>query len=193
MIYAVSGILEKKEANKAVINNNGVCFEVIISVNAFSKLPELNKKVTLFTHLIFKEDLIALFGFYSEEEKNMFLLLNKVSKIGPKLAIAILSGISTEDLKKTIVNAEVGVLSSIPGIGKKTAERIVLELKDKFKDDSIVSSSGDKADYYHQDVISALINLGYKRQSAESIVKKLSKDYNNFENLLKASLKALVK
>ncbi len=193
MIYSITGILEKKEANKAVINNNGVCFEVIISVNAFSKLPEINEKVTLFTHLIFKEDLIALFGFHSEEEKNMFLLLNKVSKIGPKLAIAILSGISTEDLRKTIVNDEVGVLSSIPGIGKKTAERIVLELKDKFKDNSIVSSLGDKTYYYHQDVISALINLGYKRQSAESIVKKLSKDYNNFEDLLKASLKALVK
>jgi Holliday junction DNA helicase RuvA len=191
MIYSITGLLESKEANKAIVNTNGISYELIISVNTFSKLPDLKQEIVIYTHPIFKEDMIALFGFSSIEEKNMFLLLNKVSKIGPKLAIAILSGISTEDLKKTIINSDINLLSSIPGIGKKTAERIVLELKDKFKDEIFVSGGSNTS--YFQDVVSALVNLGYKKQAAESIVKKLSKDYTEFEPLLKACLKMLVK
>lgn len=195
MIYSVNGILIEKNPNIAIVDVGGVSFEVIISVNTFSTLPETGQKVLLYTHMVLKEDMAALFGFNELLEKKLYLMLNKVSKVGPKLAIAILSGIDANGLKRAISESDVNALSAVPGIGKKTAERIILELKDKF-DDIIVTESMNQSDNqsdFQNDVLSALVNLGYKRLECMSTVRKFATEFNNFESLLKHCLKVLGK
>jgi len=192
LIYKIKGILLEKNPGKAVVETDSVALECFISINTFSKLPNIGEKVSLFTHLIIKEELVALYGFENIEEKNVFLLLNKVSKIGPKLALSILSGIEFNDLKEVIASKNILKLSSIPGIGKKTAERIILELKDSF-----VAEKVDSSDMYDnnafEDVLSALVNLGYKKVDCVNVIKKVGKPDSSFEELLKNSLKELAK
>jgi Holliday junction DNA helicase RuvA len=192
LIYRVKGLLIEKTPNTAVIDVGGVAFETVISVNTFSELPETGNEVTLYTHLVLKEDMAALFGFYDLLEKKLYLMLNKVSKVGPKLAIAILSGIDAKGLKRVITESDVQALSSVPGIGKKTAERIILELKDKF-DEEIITDHVEEENNFKNDVLSALVNLGYKKQECTLAIRKFSSDFNDFESLLKQCLKVLGK
>jgi Holliday junction DNA helicase RuvA len=192
LIYRVKGLLIEKTPNTAVIDVGGVAFETVISVNTFSELPETGNEVTLYTHLVLKEDMAALFGFYDLLEKKLYLMLNKVSKVGPKLAIAILSGIDAKGLKRVITESDVQALSSVPGIGKKTAERIILELKDKF-DEEIITDHVEEENNFKNDVLSALVNLGYKKQECTLAIRKFSSDFNDFEPLLKQCLKVLGK
>lgn len=170
------------------METGGVGYEVNIGLNTFSELPEPGTEIKLYTHMTIKEDGIFIYGFLSEQEKKIFLLLNTVSKVGPKLALSILSGISTEKLKTAILNNDYPLLSSIPGIGQKTAERIILELKDKF--DEVFEPKVTESSFV-EDVLSALTNLGYKKQDCRNIVQKKSAEFNDFESLLKESLKQL--
>jgi Holliday junction DNA helicase RuvA len=188
MLYSIKGILILREPAKAVIEAGGIGYEIHIALNTFSALPETGSEIKLYTHLVTREDGMFLYGFMHEQEKRIFLLLNTVSKVGPKLALAILSGISTNKLKDAIITNDYQLISTIPGIGRKTAERIVLELKDKFDE---VFDQPVQEDSNIEDVLSALANLGYKKQDCKAIVKKLSNEFSDFESLLKESLKQL--
>jgi len=192
LIYRVKGVLLEKTPGKAVVETGNIAVECAISVNTFSKLPNIGEEVSLYTHLIVKEELVALYGFKNVEEKKVFLLLNKVSKVGPKLALSILSGIDFNELKEVIASKNILKLSSIPGIGKKTAERIILELKDSFEMEKTVDSQIHDNNAF-EDVLSALVNLGYKKADCINIIKKVGKPDSSFEELLKNSLKELAK
>lgn len=190
MIYKIKGVLIFKSPNLAVIDTGNIAIEVNVSVYTYTKLPEVGKIAELYTHLIVKEDAISLCGFYNLEEKEVFIKLNKVSKIGPKSALVILSGIFYEELKKVISNQDIQKLSSIPGIGKKTAERIVLELKDSFEDD-FFEKGVEGASKLYDDVLSALINLGYRKGECIDIINSAINTEKTFEGLLKECLKKL--
>lgn len=192
LIYKIKGVLEEKNPGYAIVDTGNISFECLISVNCYTKLPNIGERVELFTHLVIKEDFTAIYGFSSMEEKRFFHLLNKVSKIGPKLAISILSGVSPTELKNAILNNDLLKLSSVPGIGRKTAERIVLELKDSFKNEAIEEvytvSSG-----IVEDILSALVNLGYKKNECIEAVKKIPQELLTFEKGFKEALKILSK
>ena len=192
MIYKIKGVLEKKDPGRVIVNTGNISFECFISVNCYTKLPNEGASIELFTHIIIKEDLTAIYGFYSSEEKRFFHLLNKVSKIGPKLALSVLSGITPEELKNAILNNDLIKLSSIPGIGRKTAERIVLELKDSFKNEAFQNTT-TISNSMLEDIISALVNLGYKSQECINAVKKIPQENITFENGFKEALKILSK
>lgn len=191
MLYKVKGILLEKTPNKIVLDINGIAIELTISLNTYVSLPEYNSSVELFTSLYIREDTLILYGFNDIEEKKMFHLLNKVSSIGPTLAINILSGIKPTELKKAILNADKNALYGIPKVGKKTAERIILELKDKFGKDHEIGSSEVKSE--NEDVLSALINLGYKRNEVLDILKTVPQEINKFEDMIRFCLKKFSK
>jgi Holliday junction DNA helicase RuvA len=191
MFYKVKGTLLEKTPNKVIIDINGIALELTISLNTYMSIPEHNSNVELFTSLFIRDDGLILFGFNDIEEKKMFHLLNKVSSIGPSLAINILSGIKPVDLKKAIINGDKGALCGIPKVGKKTADRIILELKDKFGKDHEVEISDVKSD--NEDVLSALINLGYKRNEILNILKTVPQEINKFEDIIRYCLKKFSK
>jgi Holliday junction DNA helicase RuvA len=191
MLYKVKGILLEKTPNKIILDINGIAIELTISLNTYVSLPEHNSSVELFTSLFIREDALILFGFNDIEEKKMFHLLNKVSSIGPTLAINILSGIKPTELKKAILNGDRTALCGIPKVGKKTADRIILELKDKFGKDHEIGSSEVKNE--NEDVLSALINLGYKRNEILDILKTVPQEVNKFEDMIRFCLKKFSK
>lgn len=192
MIYKIKGVLEEKNPGYAIIDTGNICFECLISVNCYTNLPNIGESVELFTHLVIKEDFTAIYGFSSMQEKRFFHLLNKVSKIGPKLAISILSGVSPAELKNAIINNNLVKLSSIPGIGRKTAERIVLELKDSFKNE-VLEEVGTVTSVVAEDIVSALVNLGYKKNECINALKKIPQESLTFEKGFKEILNILSK
>jgi Holliday junction DNA helicase RuvA len=189
MIYSVRGILVEKSVNSAVVDTGSVAFEMGISAVTYHQLPETGGKVHLFTHFVMREDGVHLYGFSKMEEKKLFLLLITISKIGPKLALAILSGMDVNKFMNAVMNSEIGLISTIPGIGKKTAERIIVELRDKFGQLAADAPAG--ASSGSEDVVSALLNLGYTRADCQKAVNQVYKTDMNFESLFKAALKEL--
>jgi Holliday junction DNA helicase RuvA len=177
MIAWLSGRLRHKAADYLIIDVSGVGYQVFVPLSTYSAIPDDGEDVSLHIHTHLREDSLSLFGFVTEVEKNMFLLLLGVSGIGPKLALAILSSLSVQDLSRAIQTSDDSLLGTIPGIGKKTAARMVLELKDKMK--LIMPmipaplSDADSVTDDVKDVISALMNLGYKKPQAEEAVKKI--------------------
>ena len=166
MIAHLRGRLIAKHPNQAIVEAGGVGYDVVISVPTFSDLPAIGSEVALHVHTHVREDALALFGFLRAEEKQLFEKLIGVSGIGPKLAITILSGMPADAMVAAIRGNDVARLTRIPGIGKKTAERMVLELRDKlaaFAEAPAAVASGG----IDEDVISALLNLGYQRPAAE--------------------------
>jgi holliday junction DNA helicase RuvA len=178
MIASLRGVLLEKHPNQAIVETGGVGYDVTIPVSTFSHLPDSGAAVTLRIHTHVREDAIALFGFLTQDEKAIFEKLIGVSGIGPKLAVTILSGLAAPDLINAIRRGEVERLVRIPGIGKKTAERMVLELRDKLPaitGEEVAAGSTPAADALSpvdQDVLSALMNLGCTRPHAESAVRK---------------------
>jgi Holliday junction DNA helicase RuvA len=166
MIAHLRGRLVAKHPNQAIVECGGVGYDVTITVPTFTDLPEAGSETALHIHTHVREDQIALFGFLRAEEKRLFEKLLIVSGIGPKLAVTILSGMPVADLVGSIRGSDVARLTKIPGIGKKTAERMVLELKDKL-DEFTAAPPSPKATPVEEDVISALVNLGYQRAPAE--------------------------
>ncbi len=198
MIAHLRGRLLTKAPNQAIVDCNGVGYEVSISVTTFTDLPPENAEVALHIYTNVREDQIALFGFSDRQEKKLFERLISVSGIGPKLAITVLSGISAERLVGAIRGNDLGMLTRIPGIGKKTAERVVLELKDKLEDmvaayaaDSKHVSIGSAG----EDALSALVNLGYARPAAqkaiETIIEKHPELTGDFEGLFRAAMSTI--
>ena len=192
MIALLRGTLLEKHPNQAIVEAGGVGYDLTIPVSTFTALPEVGQEVRLRVHTHVREDALALFGFVSQNEKTLFEKLTSVTGIGPTLAIKILSGLNAPDLIAAIRNAALEQLVRIPGVGKKTAERIVLELRDKLL---LVSAPEGTApqpafDTIETDVLSALLNLGCARPAAENAVRKAKSagGDSKFEPLFRRSL-----
>ena len=192
MIGTISGILLDKTPPLALIDCNGVGYECEVPMSTFYLLPQVGDKVTLLTHFVVREDAQLLFGFGTNQERLMFRQLLKVNGIGAKSALAILSGLSIDELIQAVSLQEAGLLTRVPGIGKKTAERLLLELKDKFTLDSALSIKGSGIISISQDVLNALIALGYNERESLNAVKSL--DINlSVNDGIKQALKYLSK
>lgn len=192
MIAHLRGRLLAKHPNQAIVEVGGVGYDVAISVPTFSDLPGVGSEVSLHVHTHVREDVIALYGFLRPAEKHLFEKLLTVSGIGPKLAITILSGMAAAEMTAAILGNDLGRLTRIPGIGKKTAERLVLELRDKLPPAGgpAVVVSGLSA--VEEDVLSALVNLGYQRAAAERAVAAAGRD-GSFEVMFRKALAGLSK
>jgi Holliday junction DNA helicase RuvA len=193
MIAHLRGKLISRRPNLVIVEAGGVGYDVTLSVPAFSELPSLGSEVAFHIHTHVREDQIALYGFLRPEEKQLFEKLITVSGIGPKLAITILSGMPADDMVNSIRANDVARLTRIPGIGRKTAERMVLELRDKLPpvgaDQLQVMPSLSAT---QEDVLSALLNLGYQRGLAEKALASVAKD-TSFDVMFRASLAAMAK
>lgn len=194
MIAHLRGKLITKHPNQAIVEAAGVGYDVTISVPTFSELPSSGAEVALHIHTHVREDAIALFGFLHPEEKQLFEKLLSVSGIGPKLAITILSGMAAAEMVGAIKGSDVAKLTKIPGIGKKTAERMVLELRDKLKDFGL-QPAAPPASPLEEDVLSALTNLGYQRPLAEKAVATVMRNgaANEFDAMFREALALLSK
>lgn len=168
MIAHIRGTLTHKTAAHVIIDVQGVGYGIVIPLSTFYRLPEAGREVSLNVHTHVKEDAIQLYGFFTPQEKEVFQIMIAVSGIGPRLAINILSGISAEDLGHAISTQNLAKLTAIPGVGKKTAERLVFELRDKLIDIlGKVSAPAASHEPVTDDALSALLNLGYKRAVAQ--------------------------
>lgn len=195
MIGRIAGILLEKNPPQLLVDANGVGYEIAVPMSTFFNLPRIGEKVTLLTHMVVREDAQLLYGFATDGERSAFRTLLKVSGVGPKVALAVLSGLSVNDLAAAVAMQETGRLTNIPGIGKKTAERLLLELKDKFKVDPrlAIGGSGEAAKpTANEDVLNALIGLGYSDKEAIIAVKQLPADVTVSDGI-RLALKALSK
>ena len=191
MIAHLRGKLMQKDPARVVVDVNGVGYEIFIPLTTFTALPETGSEVSIDIHTHVREDIIALYGFSTRRERTIFEKLMTISGIGPKLAVTILSGGSVEELVGAIKRSDLARLTAIPGVGKKTAERIVLELKDKLRDFAeAVQKPGVETD-----VMSALENLGYSRALVESALRRAANGDRDpaFDVLFKRALQILTK
>jgi Holliday junction DNA helicase RuvA len=199
MITFLDGKLTIALPTQAIVEVNGVGYEVFIPLSSYDKLPPVGQAIRILTHLVVREDAHVLYGFMTPPERDLFrLLVNNVSGIGPKLALAVLSGMSVTHFKSAVVNSDVVALSKISGLGKKTAERIVLELKDKVG----VAAAWEAASAAHaptpeleraNEAVLALIALGYKQVEAHRVVRELQQKEGekSSEELVKLALKQM--
>jgi Holliday junction DNA helicase RuvA len=196
MIAHLRGTLLARHPNQVIVEAHGVGYDVTISVPTFSQLPAAGSAVALHVYTHVREDTLALYGFLLLSEKHLFEKLLTVSGIGPKLAITILSGMPVDEMMAAIRGGDVARLTRIPGIGKKTAERMVLELRDKLPSaPGAAEAAAPQATPVEEDVISALVNLGYQRPLAEKALLAARARGNgsagNFESLFREALSAL--
>lgn len=201
MIGRLSGILLEKQPPHLLLDVNGVGYELDAPMSTFYQLPATGEKVSLFTHLVVREDAWLLCGFASQAERRMFRDLIRVNGVGAKLALAILSGINADEFARCIQEGDSSSLVRLPGVGKKTAERLIIEMRDRLKDwdtGSLAASASSRptataANDPGRDAISALVALGYKPQEASRMVSQVSDDeIESSEELIKAALKAAV-
>ena len=195
MIAHLRGTLLAKHPNQAIVETAGVGYDVTISVPTFSDLPAVGSNVALHIHTHVREDMIALYGFLRPSERLLFEKLITVSGIGPKLAITILSGMAADEMVGAIRGNDVTRLIRIPGIGRKTAERMVLELRDKLPETAPTAPAIPTLNAVEEDVLSALINLGYQRAPAEKILAAVVKEGSgkSFDQIFRAVLGRLSK
>lgn len=192
MISSIRGKIIYKSTDYLTIDVNGLGYEVFVPLSTYYDIPEEGGEVSLFIKTIVREDAIHLYGFLNLEDKKFFILLTSVSGIGPKLAMNILSGATAPEIASAISTGNVPMLVAFPGVGKKTAERMVVELKDKLKDITVTAGVAPKAHRTVQDdVVSALVNMGYKQALAEQVVGSTDSMEVDFEKLFKESLKKL--
>jgi len=195
MIAHLRGTVLAKHPNQAIVETHGVGYDVAISVPTFSEMPAAGAEVALHIHTHVREDALSLYGFLRLAEKQLFEKLLTVSGIGPTLAIKILSGMAADEMTGAIRGGDLARLTRIPGIGKKTAERMVLELRDKLRAAGAAEMSATVANPMEEDVISALVNLGYQRAAAEKalLVARTGKSSQNFDVLFREALGSLAK
>jgi holliday junction DNA helicase RuvA len=193
VIAHISGTLAQKIPGEVVIDVAGVGYQIFIPLNVFYRLPEIGAPLSLQIYTHVREDALQLFGFQDLGDKQLFLLLLGVSGIGPKLAVNILSGIASDELSRALKEGDQVRLMAIPGVGRKLAERMIVELKDKFASLAPTGPESAKIEGGSQllsDAVSALVNLGYKRPEAEKIVREvLRRGERSLENVLKESLR----
>lgn len=197
MIAELRGRLAHKHADRAVIDVGGVGYEVFISLNTFYRLPELGEPLRVLTHTHVREDALQLYGFLDHEEKSLYLLLTGVSGIGPRLAMNILSGTPFAELQEALETEDLARLVAIPGVGKKTAERMIVELRDKLVKlaKTRAADGGTPAPVgrsIEAEAVSALVNLGYRRPEAETAAKAVvAGGATTLEDVIRGSLKRL--
>ncbi len=199
MIGRIEGVLLEKQAPELLIDVQGLGYEVLVSLNTFFDLPALGEKVALCTHFVVREDVQQLYGFADTRERELFRTLIKVSGVGPKMALAILSGMTATDFVRSVQTNDTATLVKLPGVGKKTAERLIVEMRDR------LASFGDGADLdllspsanHQPDTVkeaeSALIALGYKPQEAARMVNASAADGQTSQELIRLALKSMVK
>ena len=194
MIDQISGKIISINDNYVVLEVGGLGIKVNISANFVSKLVN-EDLITLVTYLNVREDALDLYGFKNDSERNLFLMLISISGIGPKLAVSILSGLELEELKSNILSGDIKSLTSIPGVGAKTAKRIIIELKDKLSNTTTteLGFEDDFSSKISKDVLNALVGLGYSESMATEVIKRINpaKSNKSIESLIKESLKIL--
>ncbi len=198
MIAHLTGKLTHKSPDHIVVDVNGVGYQVFVPLSTFYALPDVGREVSLNIHTHLREAALKLFGFYTEEELKIFEQLITINKVGPKLAVTILSGMSPADLLSAINSSDVGKLNTIPGIGRKMAERLTLEMRDKLANISreFAAKTEDSVprNGLFDDALSALVNLGYKKNEVEKTLKSIyaqGQQKVSLENLIKKSLNLL--
>jgi Holliday junction DNA helicase RuvA len=192
MIGQLKGILVVKEFPQLVVSCGGVGYEVDVPMSTFYPLPRTGEEVLLLTHLVVREDAHLLYGFLTAAERGTFRQLLKISGVGPKVALSVLSGLSVEDLAASVAAQDAARLTKIPGIGKKTAERLVLELRDKLPRVATLVKSEGGGSAAGADVINALLALGYNEREAQAAVKQLPPDLQ-IADAIRQALKHLAK
>lgn len=190
MIGRISGLLAEKNPPELLVDCNGVGYELLVPMSTFYNLPGLGEKVSLLTHFVVREDAQILYGFGSASERAAFRQLIKISGVGPRTALSVLSGMSVDELAQAVTQQEAGRIIKVPGIGKKTAERLLLELKGKLGADMGITVS--VADDAQSDILQALVALGYSDRDAALALKALPKDIGVSDGI-KLALKALAK
>ncbi len=200
MIYSITGEIIKKFSNKIIVQQGGFAIEITISRPTYDELPDPGDECFLYTYLHVREDILMLYGFANIQEKELFLKLIGLSGIGPKNALNILSGVSVNDFKKFIINNNIKSLKRLPGIGDKTARRIIIELKDKFTEKELSkltekTTISEKYKSLVKESILALESLGFKRTSIQEIVNKLIQENPKIkiEEIVKIALRKLSK
>jgi len=200
MIGRIRGILLEKQPPQLLVDVQGVGYELEASMSTFYQLPATGETVTLHTHLVVREDAQLLYGFYAESERRMFRRLIRISGVGPKLALTILSGVSADEFTRCILQNDAKALTNLPGVGKKTAERLIVELQDKLGDDTKTALpgaanniAGVKAFETNpvSDAVSALVSLGYRAQEASRMVRLVETEGLQTEEIIRAALQGL--
>ncbi|MBV7315706.1 Holliday junction branch migration protein RuvA [Shewanella sp. NIFS-20-20] len=205
MIGRLQGILLEKQAPDVLIDVNGVGYEVQMPLSCFYELPELQQSVSIYTHFVVREDAQLLYGFIHKQERSLFRLLIKTNGVGPKLALTILSGMTANEFVQSVERDDVATLVKLPGVGKKTAERLLVEMRDKLKSLMSTASGNEKefvlqsnfksvpqANSAEEDAIAALLALGYKPAQASRVVSQVMTVDMDSETLIKAALKAML-
>jgi len=197
MIGLIRGIIVSKQAPDVIIDVQGLGYEVLVSLSTYFEMPNIGSEVLLHTHFVVRDDAQLLFGFSSLEERALFRQLIKINGVGPKMAIAILSGMSTNEFSRAVQSNDIDTLVKLPGVGKKTAERLLIEMRDKISlvsenIDGLAGQVSDTSDI-KQEAESALIALGYKPQDASKMINGVGENLTeSSEQLIRAALKSMV-
>ncbi|SEM57547.1 Holliday junction DNA helicase subunit RuvA [Syntrophus gentianae] len=202
MIAKIQGKLIYKAVSVVIIDNHGIGYEILIPLSTYYELPEVGADVGLLIYTCFRQDAIQLVGFYTEKEKHLFKLMISIAGIGPRLAVNVLSGINSDELINAIAKNDLKRLLKVPGLGKKMAERVIMELRDKISEGKPKGQESDIEDrrelidkgLIEEDAVSALINLGYKNQAAKDAIEKVMSEHRENKSLdviLKEALKRL--
>lgn len=194
MIGRLTGKLIIKQAPELLLEAGGVGYEVLAPMSTFYQLPDLEQLVTLHTHLVVREDAHTLYGFSTLEERTLFRTLIKVNGVGPKLGLTILSSIAPELFVQSVMNQDAGALTRIPGVGKKTAERLIIEMRDRVKNwqGPLVENAAPGFSQVMQDAISALESLGYKPAESMKVIKRVAKAEMNSEDMIRIALQGMM-
>ena len=196
MIARLEGELLDKQAPCVLIDVNGVGYEVNVSLNTLVSLPEIGANLALLTHFVVREDAQTIYGFISSRERELFRALIKVNGVGPKMALGILSGMTVDEFSTAVFSEDIGLLVKLPGVGKKTAERLVIEMRDIIDSvglTSAIDSSNENKDV-RLEAEGALISLGYKQQDVSKIMSKLDlKSVSTAEDIIRLALKSIAK
>ena len=196
MIARLEGELLDKQAPCVLIDVNGVGYEVNVSLNTLVSLPKIGANLALLTHFVVREDAQTLYGFISSRERELFRALIKVNGVGPKMALGILSGMTVDEFSTAVFSEDIGLLVKLPGVGKKTAERLVIEMRDIIDSvglTSAIDSSNENKDV-RLEAEGALISLGYKQQDVSKIMSKLDlKSVSTAEDIIRLALKSIAK
>ncbi|MDB3883551.1 Holliday junction branch migration protein RuvA [Candidatus Marinimicrobia bacterium] len=193
MIDSITGIIQRKEPTNLFIDMNGMVFNISICLRDYEELPDLNQEITILTYLNVREDLMELYGFLEYERRRLFTQLIGVSGIGPRTAINLLSNISVANFKENIIAEDVKSLSLIPGIGPKTAKRIILDIREKVTKDRATTDGLDTSNinFTYDDIYTALSSLGYRKNQIDKAIKQLTKE-NSFEGNIEHVIKRIL-
>lgn len=196
MIGRIHGTLLQKEPPVLLVDTGGIAYEISAPMTTFYNLPNTGDKVTLFTHLVVRDDAHLLYGFHTESQRALFRSLLKVSGIGPRVALALLSGLSENEFMQCIANEDIKRITQVPGIGRKTAERLVVELRDKIDLESVPANaeSGEGEGFVPDAVseaVSALVSLGYKPNEANRAIRNITTTGKSSEDIIRQALQAM--